>query len=143
MAEMETAEWLWRVTMENKNLEQVKELINRIADSYALPSQEQVAEMQGLTNKDWEAEDLQEICCEYWSHNSLEETAYLLFHGDYPPVQEVELIFWKYKQGVVLDDQAVYDKYRFWKGKAKGTGSTAIGGDTSKNQGDVSWLASK
>lgn len=79
--------------MEHENLEQVKELINRIADSYDLPTEEQVAEMCSLTKEDWSAEDLQEICCEYWSHNSLEETAYIMFHGEYPPVHEVVLLF--------------------------------------------------
>lgn len=105
--------------METKNLEQVKELINRIADCYDLPTKEQTEEMQKLTGMDWDTEDLQMTCCEYWSHNSLEETAYLMFHGDYPPVCEVELIFWKYKPGVVLDDQTVYEKYRFGKGNLK------------------------
>lgn len=105
--------------MENENLEQVKELINRIADSYDLPSEEQVAEMRRLTNADWEAEDLQEICCEYWSHNSLDETVYIMFHGNYPPVHEAEFVFWRYKQGVALDDQMVYEKYRFGKGAVK------------------------
>lgn len=93
--------------MEEKNLEQVKELINRIADSYDLPTDEQVNMMNQLTEGEWEAEDLQMLCCEYWSHNSLEETAYMMFHGEYPPVHETELVFWKYKPGVVLDDNAV------------------------------------
>lgn len=34
--------------MEEKNLGQVKELINKIADSYDLPTDEQVKEMQRL-----------------------------------------------------------------------------------------------
>ncbi len=105
--------------MEEKNLEQVKELINRIADSYDLPTEEQVERMNQLTGEEWNAEDLQMICCEYWSHNSLEETAYMMFHGDYPPVHETELVFWKYKSGVVLDDNMVYEKYRFGKGTLK------------------------
>lgn len=103
--------------MEKEHLEQVKELINRIADRYDLPSSEQVAEMQRLTNKDWKAKELQELCFEYWSHHSLEETAYFMFHGNYPPVHEVELIFWKYRPGVILDDQEVYEKYRLGRGK--------------------------
>lgn len=98
--------------MEEQNLEQVKELINRIADSYDLPTDEQVSEMHRLTGIEWDAEDLQMSCCEYWSHNSLEETAYLMFHESYPPVSEVELGFWSYKSGAVLDDDAVYEKYR-------------------------------
>lgn len=65
--------------METKNLEQVKELINRIADYYDLPTEEQTEEMQKLTGMDWSAEDLQMLCCEYWSHNSLEETVYFGF----------------------------------------------------------------
>lgn len=105
--------------MEQKNLEQVKELINRIADCYDLPSDEQTEEMRKLTGVDWDAEDLQMSCCEYWSHNTLEETAYFMFHGDYPPVNKVELVFWKYKPGVVLDDQTVYEKCRLGKGKLR------------------------
>ena len=105
--------------METKYLEQVKELIDWIADSYDLPTEEQTVEMRRLTGVDWEAEELQMMCCEYWSHNSLEETAYLMFHGHYPPVREAELIFWRYKPGVVLDSRAVYEKYRFGKGKLK------------------------
>lgn len=102
-----------------KNIEQVKELINRIADSYDMPSDEQAAEMRSLTGEAWSAEDLQELCCGYWSHHSLEETAYFMFHGSYPPVHEVELVFWRYKQGVALDDRAVYEKYRFGRGALK------------------------
>lgn len=101
--------------MENENLEQVQELIDDIADSYDLPEDEQVSEMQRLTGQDWTSEELQESCCEYWSHHSLEETAYLMFHGKYPPVQETKLVFWKYKNGVVLDDETVYSTYRFGK----------------------------
>jgi hypothetical protein len=105
--------------METKNLEQVKELINRIADYYDLPTEEETEEMRKLTGMDWSAEDLQMQCCEYWSHNSLEETAYLMFHGDCPPVHEVDLVFWKYKPGVVMDDQAVFNKYSLGKGTLK------------------------
>lgn len=65
--------------METKNLEQVKELINRIADYYDLPTEEQTEEMRKLTGMDWSAEDLQMLCCKYWSHNSLEETVYFCF----------------------------------------------------------------
>lgn len=99
--------------MEERNLEQVKELINRIADSYDLPTAEETEEMQKLTGIDWNAEDLQMECCEYWSRSSLDETAYLMFHGERPPVREVELAFWRCKLGTVLDDQIVFDKYRF------------------------------
>lgn len=107
------------LNMENENLEQVKKLINEIADSYGLPTEEQVKEMRELTDIDWDAEDLQMVCCEYWSHNSLEETAYLMFHDEYPRVCKTELVFWKYKSGAALDDKAVYEKYRFGKGTIK------------------------
>ena len=105
--------------MEEKNLESVKELIDRIADFYGLPTKEETEEMRRLTGIDWDAEDLQMTCCEYWSHNSLEETAYLMFHEEYPPTRQVELSFWRYKPGVVLDDQTVYKKYRLGKGNLK------------------------
>lgn len=105
--------------MEKEHLEQVKELVNKIADSCDVPSDEQAAEMRRLTNEDWQVDDLRELCCEYWSHHSLEETVYAMFHGNYPPIRETELVFWKYKPGVVLDDQTVYDKYRLGKGKLK------------------------
>lgn len=40
----------------------------------------------------------------------------MMFHGKYPPVHETELVLWKYKSYVVLDDNIVYDKYRYGKG---------------------------
>lgn len=87
-------------------------LINRIADGeYVPPDPEDVAEANRLTGRNWEAEDLRLICCEYWSHNSLEETAYQLLHGDLPPVRETDLAFWRAKSGAVLDSAAVYKKY--------------------------------
>lgn len=106
--------------MEEKNLQRVKDLIDEIAEYYDLPDEEQTAEMCRLTGQDWPAEDLQEVCCEYWSHHSLEETAYLMFHKKYPPEEETELSFWQYKPGVNnLDDGAVYEKYRLGKGTLK------------------------
>lgn len=105
--------------MEGKNLEQVKELINRIADTYDLPTEEQIMEMRRLTGIDWEAEELQMLCCGHWEHHSLEETAYLMFHEEYPPANNTDMVFWKYKPGVVMDDKEVYEKYRLGKGKLK------------------------
>ena len=102
--------------MENKNLARIKLLINRIADLYDPPPVEQTEEMRILTGRNWSAEDLKMACFEYWSHHSLDETAYMLLHGDYPPVCEEELVFWRYKPGVRLDDSAVYEKYRFGRG---------------------------
>ena len=94
--------------MEEKNLQAVMALINRIADGdYAPPEPEDVAEMNRLTGRDWEAEDLRLICNEYWSHNSLEETAYQMLHGDLPPVRETDLAFWRAQRGAVLDSAAV------------------------------------
>ena len=75
--------------------------------------------MQKLTNVDWDAEDLQMYCMEYWSHHALEEVAYLMFHEDYPPEHEIELVFWKYKPNFDLDDNVVYETYRFGRGKLK------------------------
>lgn len=40
----------------------------------------------------------------------------MMFHGKYPPVYETELIFWKYKSCVVLDDNTVYDNIVMEKG---------------------------
>lgn len=98
--------------MEEKNLQEIMALINRIAaGEYAPPEPEDVAEVNRLTGQDWKAEDLRLICCEYWSHNSLEETAYQLIHGDLPAVRETDLAFWRAKSGAVLDAAAVYQKY--------------------------------
>lgn len=98
--------------MEEKNLQEVMELINRIAEGeYDPPELEDVAEVNRLTGQDWTAEDLRLICCEYWSHNSLEETAYQLIHGDLPVVRETDLAFWRAKSGAALDAAAVYRKY--------------------------------
>lgn len=111
--------------MERKDLEQVKELIGEIVDGYyRLPTEEQVENMRALTGIEWDAEDLQMSCCEYWSHHSLEETAYFMFHGNYPPVHETELVFWKYKSGVIredamVEDAMVYEKYRLGNGSLK------------------------
>ena len=79
--------------MEQQHLEAVKALIEEIADSYDLPDEEQVEEMNRLTGMDWDAEELQMYCFEYWSRSSLEETVYAMFHGTLPPTQEMELVF--------------------------------------------------
>ena len=41
-----------------------------IHDSYDLPTAGQTEKMRKLTGIDWDAEELQMSCCEYWSHNS-------------------------------------------------------------------------
>ena len=43
---------------EQERIENLKELINRIADSYAEPSEEEVRRLQELTGIDWEVEDI-------------------------------------------------------------------------------------
>lgn len=103
--------------MEDGNLEQVKKLIEEMGDHYDLPTEKQVQEMRKLTGVNWEAEELQMLCCEYWSHNSLAETAYLMFHEEYPPVREEKLAFWKYGQEIAMDENVVFEKYRFGKGE--------------------------
>lgn len=70
---------------EQERIEKLKELINRIADSYAEPSEEEVRGLQELTGIDWEVEDIQMICCGYWeSPYSLEEIVYYLMHEEWP-----------------------------------------------------------
>ena len=46
----------------------------------------------------------------------MEETAYLMFHKQYPPTHQIELIFWKSKETITLDDAAIYEMYRFNQG---------------------------
>ncbi len=98
--------------MELECLEKAKKWIECVGECHALPTEEQVAAIRELTGRGWTAEELRECCVEYWSHHSLEETAYFLFHGDYPPARKRELGFWRYKAGAVLDDEKVYDTYR-------------------------------
>ena len=70
---------------EEERIEKLKELINRIADSYAEPSEEEVRGLQELTGIDWEVEDIQMICCDYWeSPYSLDEIVYYLTHEEWP-----------------------------------------------------------
>ncbi len=99
--------------MENQNLQPLLQCINEIADSYNLPNEQQVSQIQQLTGRSWTADELQNICVEYWSHHSLEETAYFLLHGEYPSSEDVALVFWKYKKGASMDAQKVYETYRF------------------------------
>lgn len=70
---------------EQERIDKLKELINRIADSYAEPSEDEVREMRELTGIDWPPEDIRMICFEYWeSPYSLEEIVYYLMHEDWP-----------------------------------------------------------
>ncbi|WP_297979622.1 hypothetical protein [uncultured Oscillibacter sp.] len=83
------------------------------------PSEEQVRQMRHLTGIDWTAEELWQHCFEYTSRASLEETAYLMFHKEYPPVYEADLAFWKCRPDISLDERAVYETYRFGRGALK------------------------
>ena len=105
--------------MEEKNFRRVMELVERWDYEWgcgpwedSLPEADEVLELNELTGQNWTAEDVRELCFEFSSHNSLEETAYFLFHGDYPPVTNVNLVFYRLKPGAVLDPQTVYEKYR-------------------------------
>ena len=70
---------------EQERVEKLKELINRIADSYAEPSEDEIKKMRELTGIDWPAEDIQMICFEYWeSPYSLDEIVYFFLHEDWP-----------------------------------------------------------
>lgn len=63
----------------------VKALINEIAEYYGEPDEAQVAEMQKLTGIDWDAEDLQMLCCGYWeSPHTLDELVHFLTHEKWP-----------------------------------------------------------
>ena len=105
--------------MEKKNYEQVRALVENWDYGWgcgpwedSLPEADELRELNRLTGREWTAEDVRELCFEFSSHNSLEETAYFLFHGDYPPVTNVNLAFYRLKPGAVLDPQTVYEKYR-------------------------------
>ncbi len=105
--------------MEEKNLELVMELIDEIANSYDQPTDEQVSKMIELTGREWDAEDMGMYCFEYESRASIEETAYVMFNGTYPTKNDKELVFFKFKQGAVMDKMKVYESYRFGKGGVK------------------------
>lgn len=105
--------------MERQAYEQVKALVEQWDDDWgcgpfedSLPGEDELQRLNQLTGRDWTAEDVREICFEYGSHNSTEETVYFLFHGDYPPVTNVELAFYRLKPGAAPEPQAVYEKYR-------------------------------
>ena len=107
-----------------EHYEEVKELINRIADYYGPVEEnpeleEQAAQMRRLTGRDWDAEEVGSWCFEYWSRASLDETAYYFFHGDLPETEEIELVFWKLKPGVNMEPQVLYEKLRYVKTCAK------------------------
>lgn len=66
-----------------EKLERLKPLIEQIADCDVL-EEKQVRDIVELCEVDWEAEDLQMICYEYWEPPfSLDEIAYFLIHGEH------------------------------------------------------------
>lgn len=74
---------------EVEKIEKIKNLVDEIADSYAEPDAEQVKRMCELTGVDWDAEDLQMMCCDYQeSPNTLDELVYFLIHEKWP--QEID-----------------------------------------------------
>lgn len=77
-----------------------------------LPEEEDLRTLNALTGQNWTAEDVRGVCFEFSSHNSLEETAYFLIHGDYPPVNDVNLVFYKCRPGAKLAPETVYNAYR-------------------------------
>ncbi len=106
-----------------ENYEAVKILIDEIADSYDVPSEEQVEKMNRFTGGSWTPENLREYCCDYWSgpfSNSLDATAYAMYHnGGYPKLEEIEMVFWKLKPGASMEPKTLYEKLRFIKTCAK------------------------
>lgn len=104
--------------MSSEKIQEIEKLVNKMADSYDLPSQEEVAEMNCLIHQDWEAEDYWNYCCEYWSHHSLEETVWALMHdGRYPKKEEMKVCFWKTAQNVTISEQDIYESFRLGKEK--------------------------
>ncbi|MCI9510762.1 MAG: hypothetical protein HFG13_00030 [Oscillibacter sp.] len=107
--------------LEMRNLEQVKRLTNDL-DDYSRegpPTEERVRQMRDLTGIDWTAEEQWRHCFAYTSRASLEETAYLMFHKEYPPVYQADPVFWKCLPGIVLDEKEIYKTYRLGRGTLK------------------------
>lgn len=105
--------------MDGRRFEQVKALVERWDEEWGcgpfedcLLEEDTLRELNSLTGRDWTAEDARLVCFEYTAHHSLEETVYFLFHGEYPPVTNVSLVFYQLKPGAALDPETVYEKYR-------------------------------
>ncbi len=72
------------MTEEERN-EELKKLINEIAESYEEPDETQVQNLRRLTGVDWEAEDIQMLCCGYWeAPYTLDELVWYLVHENWP-----------------------------------------------------------
>ncbi len=105
--------------MDAKSYEQVKTLVEQLDEDWgcgpyeeALPNEARLREINALTGRNWTAEEIRGLCFLYSSHNSTAETVYCLFHGDYPPVTNVDLVFYRPKPGAVPEPRTVYEKYR-------------------------------
>ena len=98
--------------VETKNLEAVKDLILEIDDD--TPTKEQVQRMKELTGIDWSIKDLKRKChgCS-WDFHTLEETTYCMFHKKYPPGYCKTFVFWKYKPGIIADNNILTTHYDF------------------------------
>ncbi len=71
--------------MDLENNESIIALIKEIAEYYDEPDDEQVEKMRELTGVDWDAQDLQMMCCGYWeSPHTLDELVYFLIHEEWP-----------------------------------------------------------
>ena len=103
----------------DESFEQVKALVEQWDYEWGcgpfdecLPEEDALRKLNGLTGRDWTAEEVRLACFEYSSHNSLEETVYYLFYGEYPPVTNVDLVFYRTRPGAVPDAETVYNQYR-------------------------------
>ena len=100
--------------MDESIFEQVSALVEHWDEEWgcgpfedSLPEADELQKLNELTGRDWAAEDVRDVCFEFSSHNSLEETVYFLMHGDYPPVTNVNLVFYRLKPGAALDPKAL------------------------------------
>lgn len=68
---------------EQERIEKMKTLINEIADCYEL-DEEKAHQVLELCDVDWDAEDIQMMCFEYWeSPFTIDQIAYFLIHGEH------------------------------------------------------------
>lgn len=105
--------------MDQMKFEQIKAMVEDWDEEWGcgpfedcIPEETDLRKLNTLTGQNWTAEDVRLACFEYSSHHSLEETAYFLLYGDYPPANSVNLVFYQLKPGAALDPESVYEKYR-------------------------------
>lgn len=102
-------------------IKQIEKLVNKVADCHNSIDSKDVEKMNELTGNNWDGDVYAEYCCEYWSHNSLEETVWALMHnGEYPDCEEEEICFWKVKKNADISDVDIYEGFRYGRnGKVK------------------------